>query len=95
MNRVLLCIIIIIIAVVGYKVLERTGLIENFVTYKRWGFNLSDPSKKIYTNWDTGSSPLNYYTLPIYKKPYRYPFMYHTSYPISTMRNYPTSVKNG
>ncbi len=92
MNRVLLCIVIIIVAVVAFVVLKRTGLIENFVTYRRWGIN---GSKKMYPEWDTGSSPLNYYTLPIYKKPYRYPYVYHSSYPIAGMRNYPTSVKNG
>jgi len=93
MNRVLLCIIIIIVAVVAFLTLEKTGLIENFITYQRWG--IGPKSKKMYPEWDTGSSPLNYYTLPIYKKPYRYPYVYHTSYPISTLRNYPTSVKNG
>ena len=78
--------LVIIVVVVGYLVLQKDKWLkmETFVPYKKKQFN----------EWDTGSDPLNYYTLPIYNKPYRYPFKYHTTYPYSYLRNYPTHLGN-
>lgn len=56
---------------------------EKFVPYEtlpRTDFNY----------WRTGSQPLNFYKLPLYRKPYRFPFRFFKSYPIphmSTFRN--------
>ena len=83
MNYYLLTILIIIVGVIGYGFLKNQN-IENFVSYKTKPLN----------EWTTGSTPLNYYTLPIYKKPYRYPFQYRSSYPVSNMRYYPTHLGN-
>jgi len=83
MNYIVTLLLVIIVAVVGYLVLQKSGM-ETFVPYKKKPFN----------EWDTGSDPLNYYTLPIYNKPYRYPFKYHTTYPYSYLRNYPTHLGN-
>ena len=83
MNYLVTLLLVIIVGVVGYLVLQK-GVMETFVPYKKKPFN----------EWDTGSDPLNYYTLPIYNKPYRYPFKYHTTYPYSYLRNYPTYLGN-
>lgn len=83
MNYYLLTILIIVLAIIGASILKNVDL-ETFVTYE----------KKPYNDWTTGSTPLNYYTLPLYKKPYRFPFQYRTSYPISNMRYYPTHLGN-
>lgn len=83
MNYLITIFLVLIIAIIGYQLLKNVNL-ENFVPYKRKPFNI----------WETGSTPLNYYTLPAYKKPYRYPFKYHTTYPYSYLRYYPTDLKN-
>lgn len=59
-----------------------TETIENFVPYKR----------KPYNYWSTGADPLNYYRLPAYRKPYRYPYKYHTSYPYDYNTYYPLNL---
>jgi hypothetical protein len=84
MNNLLILFIIIICLIIGYVIFQKYNLLEQFVPYK----------KKPYDEWDTGSTPLNYYTLPIYTPPYRYPFKYYTSYPYPYMRNYPTHLSN-
>lgn len=83
MNYYLLSIIVIVIAIIGKFLLKNVDL-ETFVPYQ----------KKPYKEWSTGSTPLSYYTLPIYKKPYRYPFKYETSYPYPYRRYYPTELGN-
>ena len=76
---------VIVIIIVIYFVLNSTLLedllkkVEGFVPYKR------NP----YGYWRTGADPLNYYQMTAYRKPYRYPYQYHTSYPYSYRTYYP------
>ena len=77
-------IVIIVIIVLYYllnsKILENIlARVETFVPYKR------NP----YGYWRTGADPLNYYKMTAYRKPYRYPYKYHTSYPYSYQTYYP------
>ena len=55
---------------------------EQFVPYQTL-------PNSIYKYWRTGSQPLNYYNLPIYRKPYRTPFKYYQSYPYPHRSTYP------
>jgi len=73
-------IIIIVVIVLSMSYLK---LVEPFVPYKRLPLNY----------WTTGADPLNYYILPSYNKPYRYPFKYYTSYPYSYRRYYPVDIR--
>ena len=57
---------------------------ESFVPYQTADFK----------EWKTGSTPLGFYNLPIYKPPYRYPFKYFSSYPYPYKRYYPTELGN-
>lgn len=49
----------------------------------------TDKLKEEWTNYNqapfdyvkTGSDPINFYIKPIYRKPYRYPYKFHSSYP--------------
>ena len=36
----------------------------------------------------TGSNPLDFYRKDKYRKPYRYPFKFHQSYPVPHMTHY-------
>jgi hypothetical protein len=77
--------IVIVVIIVIYFVLNSDLLdkfltkTENFVPYKR------NP----YGYWRTGADPLNYYQMNAYRKPYRYPYTYHTSFPYPYETNYP------
>ena len=37
----------------------------------------------------TGSTPLNFYRKCLYRKPYRYPFKYQSSYPLPHLSDIP------
>lgn len=39
----------------------------------------------------TGSDPINFYIKPAYRKPYRYPFKFHSSYPYDHYRYGPNN----
>ena len=49
---------------------------ENFTGYIKNPFNYKE----------VGTSPLVFYNKPLYRKPYRYPFSFKTTYPIEYMR---------
>ena len=51
---------------------------EDFTEYIRKPFN--------YRN--AGTSPLVMYNKPLYRKPYRYPYIFRSSYPINYMSYY-------
>lgn len=50
----------------------RPSVLENWVIYKQLP----------YGHLDTASEPVNFYIKPRYRKPYRYPFQFHKSYPV-------------
>ena len=50
----------------------RPSVLENWVIYKQLPYGYLD----------TASEPVNFYIKPRYRKPYRYPFQFHKSYPV-------------
>jgi uncharacterized protein YxeA len=58
---------------------ENNKVNENFTTYNIEPYNFKT----------TGADPLVFYNYPRYKKPYRYPFKFYSSYPIPYYRNFP------
>ena len=36
----------------------------------------------------TGSNPLNFYNKPLFREPYRYPYKFHSSYPLPSLQAY-------
>ena len=51
---------------------------EEFTTYNIEPYNYKT----------TGANPLSFYNYPRYRKPYRYPFKFYSSYPIPYYRHY-------
>jgi len=75
MNKnLILCILIAIIIICflylynKYKILNTK---ENFETYNYGPFNY----------FDTGASPLTFYTYPAFREPYMYPQLFYSSFP--------------
>ena len=52
---------------------------EDFSTYNIEPYNYKT----------TGADPLVFYNYPRYRKPYRYPFKFYSSYPIPYYRHFP------
>ena len=50
---------------------------DHFTDYVRYPFKYRD----------IGTSPLVMYNKPLYRKPYRYPYMFKSSYPSNYMRH--------
>jgi hypothetical protein len=49
---------------------------DHFTNYIRTPFNYQD----------IGTSPLVFYNKPLYRKPYRFPYMFESTYPVNYMR---------
>lgn len=74
MNKIIIPILILLI-VVGLFGSYDSKLWENFQSYKM------SPYGEVYT----GSDPLYFYSYPRYRKPFRWPYQYHSSYPYPHM----------
>ena len=72
----LLLIFAILAVYLAYNQNEPT--IENFQSY------IQNP----YNYIKTGADPLTFYSLPRYRKPYRFPFKFHKSYPYPHLSPY-------
>lgn len=68
-NYIFYILILIFICIALFK----PGALENWEVYQQ----------KPYGHIKTGTAPLNYYQMPRYRKPYRYPFMFRKSYPVN------------
>ena len=82
MKDIVLFIILIILIIVCACYLASNQNMENFETYFYDPFNYGS----------TGSDPLSFYKYPIYRKPYRYPYKYYSSFPYPYLTYYPTNV---
>jgi hypothetical protein len=61
-----------------YKIGKQAKLEENFEVYEQQPFNYLK----------TGSTPLGFYKKQVCRKPYRYPYTFHQSYPLPHMTYY-------
>ena len=75
-------IVIVLLVVIGISILIYKDKYEHFVPYYQQKTN----------RWSTGADPLSYYEYNIYRKPYRHPFKYQTSYPYPYRKSYPYSA---
>jgi len=75
----ILVVILIIISIIIYNT-NCKSIKENFELYKR----------KPYDEWSSGLNV--YYNMPIYRKPYMYPFKFYSSYPFPHMRHHSTII---
>tara|TARA_B110000037_G_C17060376_1_gene481631 strand:+ start:179 stop:427 length:249 start_codon:yes stop_codon:yes gene_type:complete len=82
MKDLVLFTILIILILVCTSYLSSNEITENFETYFYDPFNYGS----------TGSDPLSFYKYPIYRKPYRYPFQFESSYPSPYLSYYPTNI---
>lgn len=82
MQDIVVFTILIILIVVCACYLSSNQTMENFETYYYDPFNYGT----------TGSDPLSFYKYPIYRKPYRYPYKYYSSFPYPYLTYYPTNV---
>ncbi len=78
---ILFTFLIILIIILSYYLISKKT-IENYETYFYDPFNYGT----------TGSDPLSFYKYPIYRKPYRYPYQYYSSFPYPYLTYYPTNV---
>lgn len=76
LRRIILILLIITFILIS---LFKPGALENWEVYKQ----------KPYDYVKTGSSPLNFYERPRYRKPYRYPLKFRQSYPYDHMTYLP------
>ncbi len=77
-----LIIILIIVLIYFNKDKLLNQVKENFETYKRNPYNY----------YESGSTPMNFYEFPIYRKPYMYPQQFYKSYPLPHLSYYEDSV---
>ena len=82
MQDIVVFTILIILIVVCACYLASNQTMENFETYYYDPLNYGT----------TGSDPLSFYKYPIYRKPYRYPYKYYSSFPYPYLTYYPTNV---
>lgn len=67
-----------IIVLQAYSMVKDSNIIEGWDVYQ------SNP----YGNADTGSSPLTFYERNSYRKPFRWPFTFESSFPYKHQSNY-------
>lgn len=82
MQDIVVFTILIILIIVCACYLASNQIMENFETYYYDPFNYGT----------TGADPLSFYKYPIYRKPYRYPYKYYSSFPYPYLTYYPTNV---
>ena len=82
MNDYILFVVVILLIVSSLCYLNLNISMENFETYFYDPFNYGD----------TGADPLTFYRYPIYRKPYRYPYQFYSSYPYPYLSYYPTNI---
>ena len=70
-------ILLIVVSIIIYNV-NCKNVKEHFELYSRKPFN----------EWDSGLN--SYYNMPIYRKPYMYPFKFFSNYPFPHMRHHST-----
>mgnify|MGYP001269847412 CR=1 FL=1 len=70
--------ILILILIVVFLIFICYSNKEYFTSYVKFPFKYQD----------IGTSPIVMYNKPLYRKPYRYPYMFKSSYPINYMRYY-------
>ncbi len=82
MNDYILFIILALLIITSFCYLNINSNMENFQTYFYDPFNYGT----------TGADPLTFYKYPVYRKPYRYPFQFYSSYPYPYMSYNPTNI---
>ena len=82
MNDLILFLLLILLIAICSAYLAFNQTQENFETY------FYDP----YGYGSTGADPLTFYKYPIYRKPYRYPFKYYSSFPYPYLTYHKTNI---